>query len=77
MQAWEQQSLFMRQPAPRGWHVVPGCGLVAPGSTFVVFDELKQAIGMSPRTTSANQRETRSMGDERRKTGTKLARPCW
>ena len=48
-----QQSALEWQLAPRPRHWT-GCRLVAPGSTFVVFDELKQAMETSPGQTGRN-----------------------
>ena len=54
----------MRHAPPRGWHEYSGWGLVVPGLTFVVFDELKQATNMNPRSANARQREASMLGPE-------------
>jgi hypothetical protein len=50
-----QQSALAWQIAPRSRHST-GCGLVAPGWTYVVFDELKHATDTSPTMARTRQR---------------------
>jgi hypothetical protein len=61
-----QQSALEWQIAPRARHWA-GCRLAAPGSTFVVFDELKQATESNPRAESARQRRGDRMALEKAK----------